>query len=70
MIFGRSPRLSDDIDFDFSRPAYSEFDVICMGELVCQVEGFDRGMRRSWGDGKTQTLESMIDDIVAVCRVG
>jgi hypothetical protein len=64
-----SPRLSDDLDFDFTRPAYPEFDVICTGELVCQVQGFSEGIRRSWGDGKTQTLETMIDDIVAGFKI-
>lgn len=43
--------------------------MICTGELVCQVEGYDQGIRRSWGDGKTQTLESMIDDIVAGFKI-
>ena len=64
-----SPRLADDLDFNFRGPAYPEFDVICTGELVCQVQGFSEGIRRSWGDGKTQTLESMIDDIVAGFKI-
>lgn len=44
--------------------AYPEFDVIYTGELVLQVEGYGDGVRRTWADGRTQTVESLSDDIV------
>lgn len=44
--------------------AYPEFDVIYTGELVFQVEGYGEGVRRRWADGKTQTLEGLLEDIL------
>lgn len=54
-----------DIDYNsiFGR-AYPEFDMIQTGALVFEIEGFDRGMRRSWADGKVQTVETLLDSIV------
>ncbi len=34
------------------------------GEFALQVEGYSDGVRRKWADGKTQTVESLLDDIV------
>lgn len=44
--------------------AYPEFDTIYTGEFVFQVEGYSDGVRRKWADGKTQTVERLLDDIV------
>jgi hypothetical protein len=44
--------------------AYPEFDTVQTGALVFEVEGYDRGMRRSWADGKSQTVETLIDSVV------
>ncbi|MGL4396050.1 MAG: hypothetical protein ACRCS9_05875 [Hyphomicrobium sp.] len=49
--------------------AYPDFDTVWTGELVLQVEGWDRGLRRSWADGKTQTLGTLLPDIVAGLKV-
>ncbi len=44
--------------------SYPEFDISYSGELVLQVEGYADQMRWAWGDGKTQTVEAMLDNIV------
>jgi hypothetical protein len=45
--------------------AYSEFDFIRTGELSIQIaDQYVRGLRRSWGDGKRQKVEGLVDDIV------
>jgi hypothetical protein len=56
----RSPNPWDNVSF---QRAYPEFDVIQTGQLILQVEGYGDGIRRSWSDGKTQRLESLIDSI-------
>lgn len=45
--------------------AYPEFDFIRTGELSIQIaDQYVRGLRRTWGDGKRQRVESLVDDIV------
>lgn len=44
--------------------AYPEFDTIYTGEFAFQIEGYSDGVRRKWADGKTQTVERLLDDIV------
>jgi hypothetical protein len=43
--------------------AYPEFDVVYTGALAFQIEGYSEGVRRTWADGKTQTIEALLDDI-------
>lgn len=43
---------------------YPEFDIVHTGALVLELEGYDRGMRRSGADGKSQAVEKLIDSIV------
>ena len=43
--------------------AYPEFDVVYTGALAFQIEGYFEGVRRTWADGKTQTIEALLDDI-------
>jgi hypothetical protein len=43
---------------------YPEFDTVYTGEFVLQIEGHSDGVRRKWADGKTQTVERLLDDIV------
>jgi hypothetical protein len=46
--------------------AYSEFDFIRTGKLSIQIaDQYVRGLRRSWGDGKRQKVEGLVDDIVS-----
>lgn len=58
-----------ELAFDLFSKAYPDFDTVWTGELVLQVEGWDRGIRRSWADGKTQTLEALLPGIVAGLKV-
>jgi hypothetical protein len=44
--------------------SYPEFDTIYTGEFVFQIEGYSDGVRRKWADGKTQTVERLLGDIV------
>ena len=45
--------------------AYPEFDFVRTGELCIQIaDQYVRGLRRSWGDGKRQKVEGLVDDIV------
>lgn len=46
--------------------AYPEFDFVRTGELSIQIaDQYVRGLRRSWGDGKRQKVEGLVDDIVS-----
>jgi hypothetical protein len=59
----QSPRSWDQ---DYSRlfgRDYPEFDTVYTGALVFQVEGYSDGVRRMWADGKTQTIESLLEGI-------
>lgn len=56
-------RFDWNVDHDFA-PLPPKFDIIRTGEFGLQVYGWGNGLRRSWNDGKTQLLETMIDDIV------
>ncbi|MGA9795899.1 MAG: hypothetical protein WBQ17_10250 [Rhizomicrobium sp.] len=54
-----------DVDYNaIFGQAYPEFDTVQTGALVFEIEGYDCGMRRSWADGKVQTLETLLDSIV------
>ena len=44
--------------------AYPEKDEIPTGLLVLQIDGYYDGIRRSWADAKSQTLEGLFDKIV------
>jgi hypothetical protein len=62
--YWNAPRSWDSNSENIFDRAYPEFDVIYTGELVFQIEGYGEGVRRKWADGKTQSLESLLDDIV------
>lgn len=62
--YWNSPRGWDDRVPNFYERAYPEFDTVYTGALVLAVEGYDLGLRRTWADGKTQTLESLLDGFV------
>lgn len=44
--------------------AYPDWDTVYTGALSLQVDGYDGGLRRTWADGRTQTLETLLDGIV------
>lgn len=50
--------------FDFPSKAYPDFDTAYMGELAFQIDGYSDGVRRRWADGKTQTVETLLDSII------
>jgi hypothetical protein len=54
------------IDFGgiFDR-TYPEFDVVHTGALVFEIEGYDNGIRHTWADGKSQTIETVLESIVS-----
>lgn len=54
---------------DLYSKAYPEFDARWSGQLVFQLDGWEYGVRKSWGDGKTQTLETVLPDIIAGLKV-
>jgi hypothetical protein len=46
--------------------AHPELDFVRTGELSIQIaDQYFRGLRRSWGDGKRQKVEGLVDDIVS-----
>lgn len=47
------------------RPPWPEYETEWTGELVFSIDGWADGLRKTWGDGKTQRVERMISDIVA-----
>ena len=51
----------DDYSYD---PLPPKFDMARTGEFGLQVHGWGEGLRCNWNDGRTQVLETMIDDIV------
>jgi hypothetical protein len=51
----------DDYSFD---PLPPKFDTIRTGALGIQIYGWGNGLRRSWNDGKTQTVETLLDDFI------
>lgn len=66
----RRRRDAFDIEFIYGRAEpWPEYDRVATGQLVLAADIWADGMRKSWGDGKTQTLESMFVDIVAGLRL-
>ncbi len=48
---------------------WPEYDTVYAGQLVFQIEGWARGLRKTWADGKTQSIESMFEDILAGLKI-
>lgn len=53
----------DSISFG-SRPPWPEYVTEWTGELVFSIDEWADGLRKTWGDGKTQRVERMVPDIV------
>lgn len=51
------------------REPWPEYDTIYTGQLAFAVDGWHEGLRKTWADGKTQTVESMLGDIVIGLKV-
>lgn len=43
---------------------WPEFDTIYLGQLSLTVDGWSQGLRKTWADGKTQRIDTMIPAIV------
>ncbi|NKJ90568.1 hypothetical protein GFM14_02920 [Rhizobium leguminosarum bv. viciae] len=43
---------------------WPEFDIIYTGKLTLAYEGWTQGIRKSWSDGKSQTVEGSLADFV------
>ncbi|MGP4752861.1 hypothetical protein [Agrobacterium pusense] len=68
----RSKRLKDRERnvWSFSRlEPWPEFDVVYTGKLTATYGGWTQGLRGSWSDGKTQTIESLLGEIIAGLRL-
>lgn len=53
----------------FGKKAYPEIDIVYLGQLAFSVEGYSHGLRRTFADGKTQTVERLLPDIVSQLEV-
>lgn len=51
------------------REPWPEYDTIYTGQFAFAVDGWHDGLRKTWADGKTQTVESMLGDIVVGLKV-
>lgn len=47
---------------------WPEFDIVYTGKLTLGYDGYVVGLRKSWSDGKSQTIESSLDHFVAGMR--
>lgn len=43
---------------------WPEFDTVYLGQLSLTVEGWSKGLRKTWADGKIQRIDTMIPEIV------
>ncbi len=70
----RRKRAANHRDWDlhmslpYGKP-WPEFDRVHTGKLVFSIDSWTRGLRKTWADGKTQTIEVMLEDIVAGIKV-
>ncbi len=48
---------------------WPEFDRVHSGELIFSIESWAPGLRKTWSDGKRQTLEGMLENIVLGLKV-
>jgi hypothetical protein len=67
-------RAADRRDWDlytslpYEKP-WPEYDTIYTGQLAFAVDGWARGLRKTWADGRTQSVESMFEDIITGLKV-
>lgn len=48
---------------------WPEYDTVHTGQLVFVIDGWAQGLRKTWADGKTQSVESMFEAIVSGLKV-
>jgi hypothetical protein len=67
-------RAADRQDWDlymslpYQKP-WPEYDTVYTGRLIFQIEGWPRGVRKTWADGKTQSIESMLEAITSGLKI-
>jgi hypothetical protein len=55
-------------DLPYQKP-WPEFDRVHSGELAFSIESWAPGLRKTWSDGKRQTLEGMLENIILGLKV-
>lgn len=48
---------------------WPEYDTIYTGQLAFVIDGWTRGLRKTWADGRTQSVESMFENIISGLKV-
>jgi len=48
---------------------WPEYDTICTGQLAFVIEGWAPDLRKTWADGRTQSVESMFENIVSGLKI-
>ncbi|MFA5957671.1 MAG: hypothetical protein WC811_13960 [Hyphomicrobium sp.] len=48
---------------------WPEYDTVYTGQLAFVIDCWARGLRKTWADGRTQSVESMIEDIVTGLKI-
>lgn len=48
---------------------WPEYDTVYTGQLSFVIDGWAQGLRKTWADGKTQSVESMFEAIVTGLKV-
>lgn len=51
------------------REPWPEYDTIYTGQLAFVIDGWARGLRKTWADGRTQSVESMFENIVSGLKI-
>lgn len=51
------------------REPWPEYDTVYTGQLAFIIEGWARGLRKTWADGRTQSVESMFENIVSGLKI-
>lgn len=49
--------------------SWPEFDIVYTGKLTLAYEGWTQGIRKSWSDGRTQRVETILEDFVDSVRL-
>lgn len=48
---------------------WPEYDTIYTGQLAFVIDGWARGLRKTWADGSTQSVESVFENVVSGLKV-
>lgn len=65
----RRQRAADRQDWElyaslpYEKP-WPEYDTIYTGQLALVIDGWHQGLRKTWADGKTQRIDTMLENVV------